>query len=233
MRRPPHRRGVHVGLRRGGVLSAIIALLLAGCGGAGHSRSRSSAELASIPPAILVDRPPLRDLVSGAVNLRALGWPVDRHAVSVLPDPSLLIVERADYLVSVIILRRESSKSLPRSLTNFRGIRAEETGSVHHSPVHDRVVLADMVPLETVSPGSVLLRVAEDRYVIILGVAPGSGSAKAAPADGNAGAAPANANGGTQAAPVPGSLADRDEPDEIDVVKVPYHEAHPKSAFIA
>ena len=55
----------------------------------------ANGPLAAVPPALLVDRPPPRDLVSGSVELHALGWTVDRHAISVLPDPSMLLLERA------------------------------------------------------------------------------------------------------------------------------------------
>jgi CHAT domain-containing protein len=53
-----------------------------------------SAELAAIPPAILIDEQPPQDLVSSADQLRHLGWIGDRYSVSVLPDLSVLATQR-------------------------------------------------------------------------------------------------------------------------------------------
>jgi hypothetical protein len=51
--------------------------------------------LAAVPPALLVRRPPPRDRVASASELRALAWADDLFAFSVLPDPAMLIVDRA------------------------------------------------------------------------------------------------------------------------------------------
>jgi len=57
----------------------------------------SGPELASIPSAVLIDRPPPREMIADPAELAELSWFADRHAVSVLPEPYLFWMFRGTH----------------------------------------------------------------------------------------------------------------------------------------
>jgi CHAT domain-containing protein len=54
----------------------------------------SGPDLASIPPALLIDRRPVRSPIDDPAELAGLSWFADRHGVSVLPEPYLFWIFR-------------------------------------------------------------------------------------------------------------------------------------------
>src|SRR5712672_2144879 len=86
-------------------------------------------------------------------------------------DPLLLFVERVDQLDATIVFAKQSAQALARSLPHFGGIGAEEARCIDNSAIHHREVLAEMVSLDAVAPGSTVGRSTEHREVIFLGIA--------------------------------------------------------------
>src|SRR6185312_9289103 len=82
----------------------------------------------------------------------------------------LLLVQCMDQLEGKIVLPCKCSKALARALPNLGGIGAEEAGTVDDLAIHHRVVLAEMMALDPVAPGTRLRRCSKNRKVVLLRV---------------------------------------------------------------
>ena len=66
-------------------------------------------------------------------------------------DLPLLFVEAPDELHAEVVFLWQGAQTLARPLANFGGVATEEARAVNHLAVHHRIVLAQVVSLDTVS----------------------------------------------------------------------------------
>src|ERR1035438_2091003 len=80
--------------------------------------------------------------------------------------------ESGNQVAAQVFLGGQDAQAGARSYAHFGGIGAEETRGVDHAAVDHGIVLAEVVALDAIAPGSGIARCAEDGEVVFFGVAP-------------------------------------------------------------